>query len=125
MATPVYAFDSTHVLSDAARALHDDTLAAHAVTAEMLLGLRDTTYEDDAADQAALAVAYQVNHQVALPTVFRLVESESKGRQSITYRKGASYADELLDGRAQAMVDALTAAHAEGGGWATVRSARR
>lgn len=120
-ATSLYPPGDTHVLSPAARELHEFELEAHAVTAEILLGLRGTTYSGDEADQAAMAVAYQVNFQVFRPMMFALVQSETKGSQSVTYRE--SQGDNLLtDDMAVGIVERLLASSSSG--WPTVRSKR-
>jgi hypothetical protein len=116
---PLYPPGDTHVLSDTARELHEHELDAHAVVAETLLGLRSTKYSGDEADQAALAVAHQVNFQVFRPALFALVQSETKGTQSVTFRETQGE-KHLTDDIAAAIVDRLASTV----GWPTIRSKR-
>ena len=124
MPTPTYDPAESHLLSDAVRELHDDEQDAHALTAEAVLGFRGVTFTGTDVDDAILAVAHQVNFQVARPSMFALVQSESKGDQSIAYRAIDGDATSLLDPTALAIADRLLGGGSDATGWETLRSFR-
>jgi hypothetical protein len=120
--TATYDPSESHLLSDAARELHDDELAAHAVTAEQLLGFRGITLTGTDAEDAVLAVTHQVNFQVARPQMFGLVAGESKGDQSVQYRQLPGGTGTYLDPTAVAIAERLLGGQDDG--WASVRNVR-
>lgn len=124
MPTPTYDPAESHLLSDKARELHPDSLDAHALTAESVLGFRGVTFTGTDVDDAKLAVTHQVNFQVARPVMFALVQSESKGDQSVAYRAIGGDATSLLDPTALAIADRLLGGGSDASGWESMRGVR-
>ncbi len=124
MPAPTYNPAESDILSEQARSDHDGTLEAHSLTAEILLGFRGTTFTGTDVDDAILAVTHQVNFQMARPAMFALVQGESKGDQSVTYRAIGGDATSLLDPTALAIADRLLGGGAEATGWESMRGVR-
>lgn len=88
---PTYDVTGHPLLSDAAQALRSSELEAQADAAEEVLGIAGTSYSGDDETRLLVALARQVNHQVALDGAgAAYLVSESKGSQSRTYRAGGS-----------------------------------
>ena len=106
----LYSVSGHVLLSATAAALSDPALEAQTLVAETALGLLGTEYTGDRADRAKVAVARQVNLQVASPDA-GAVQSETRGDRSVTYvtRDGVEVA---VDGLALLIVEALAGAAA-------------
>lgn len=78
---------AAEALSTAAGALSTGQFQLEAYAAEVLLGLRDTAYEGDAADEARLAVALQVSLQVEKGIDAAAYAQQKVGPVSVTHRE--------------------------------------
>jgi len=78
------------LLSERARALAPEELVAQAKLAETILGLEDLDVTADSAKvaRAQMAVALQVNLQLASPAEAMALTSQSRGGRSESYRDG-------------------------------------
>lgn len=100
-------YDPTNhpLLSPAAKALDEPTLAAQADRAESLLGIAGTDFEGQDAKDLTLAVVLQVNRYLRLDARGSGdggdVVAESKGDQSVKYSDDATEAE---DSEARAIV---------------------
>jgi hypothetical protein len=108
-------------LSEQAKDLDPDSLEAHAELAEDLLGITSLSLSEDQLESARRAVVRQINLQVSLPEDFALVQSESKGDQSVEYRGTNIQAGvNPIDPIAERIADSLAGAQ----NWGAVRSVR-
>ena len=99
----LYDITAHPVLSADALALTEGALDAEARIAEVRLGLRGTVYTGTDEEDAAIAVAKQVNLQVELGTEGRAYASWSQGGRSVTIAANGA----ALDTDAVAIVKAL------------------
>lgn len=74
------------LLSPDAAALSAEALEAEANVAELILGIADSDYRDQYAERAALAVALQVNYQVALDPAAAALSSWSMAGRGEVFR---------------------------------------
>lgn len=87
---PRYPVEGHPLLSEDAAHLGKEAIAAEAASAELVLALDDTAFENGTPKHAGavLAVVRQVNYQVALGSQAFVLASETEGSQSRTYRDG-------------------------------------
>lgn len=89
--TPYYSPDGAATLSEAARAMEPDALAALAYLAEHLLGLRAVpSLADENAATAALAVGMQVSFMVEQGVASRLYKNLTEGERRYEFADAAS-----------------------------------
>jgi hypothetical protein len=119
------------LLSDDAKALEPEALAAQNDVAEDVLKLKGTSpapYTDPEAVRAVKnAVAWQVNYQVAMGTDAYTLQSKTEGSRSETFRGTApdAYPPSVRIVNALAESQGSTSAPTRrGAGWTTVRSLR-
>jgi hypothetical protein len=99
----IYDIDGHPLLSAAALALSPEALEAHGSVAERVLGLTDVaTMSGTDAEEAANAVAIQVNYQLALPSQLWAVKKDTTGPLTTEYRDNpppvSSTAKAIVDG---------------------------
>jgi hypothetical protein len=97
------------LLSAAAAKLGAEALEAQTLVAERLLGFTGTSFTDDDAIEAANANALQVSYQVAMPADQSIIQSETRGSRSVTYRGATTGVMAMVNAQAQAIADGLLA----------------
>jgi hypothetical protein len=95
------------LLSAEASKLDPAALEAQTLVAERLLGFTGTYFVGDEAIEAASANALQVSYQVAMPPEQSIIQSESRGSRSVTYRGQTTGTMSMVSAVAMAIADGL------------------
>jgi hypothetical protein len=98
------------LLSDKAKKLYADSPSAFdavAEAAERTLGLHATSFTDSKAEDAKLAITYQVNHDLAQTEDAEIYEAVERGERTWRYRKSVDPVSSKASGIAQRLLDSL------------------
>lgn len=118
-----YTLTGHPLLSDDAQNLSPEQQASQQLVAEVVLGLRGTSYTGSDQEEAEAALALQVSLQVAVDPEAYLASSVTRGSRSITYRNQIPVhplAKEIADGlggNSPTMMPRLSAAVDTGFTW--------
>jgi len=107
---PTYTITTHALLSKKAKALFassPDVFDAVTIASERALGLRGLTFAGDAAEDAKLAIVYQVNYEMEITPESQMLDSYRRGDRAFGYKKDMSATESRAQSIAQRLIDSL------------------